>query len=85
MPSLSGMNKIAACPPSPIAEDPSVLCLPLALFPTPLHVHLMPAPVCQLLYCTTETFYFLCFLCIVCVKSSINLLQYSTIQPTVLV
>ena len=45
MPSLSGMNKIAACPPSPIAEDPSVLYLPLAL---PASVTLFPTlPACS--------------------------------------
>ena len=28
-------------------------------------------------------FVFVCFLCIICVKSIVNLLQYSTLQPTV--
>ena len=49
----------------------------------------MPAVV--LYYCTFQgtirlkMFYFLClFLCIICVKSIINLLQYSTIQPIML-
>ena len=55
-----------------------------------LPVHLIPAPVCQLLYCTAVLFkildckiknvYFLFFcVCVICVKSSINLLQYTTI------
>ena len=45
VPLLSGMNKIAACPPSPIAEDPSVLYLPLTLL---LTVTLFPAlPECS--------------------------------------
>ena len=49
-----------------------------------LPVHLIPAPVCQLLYCTAVFFkvldckiknvYFLFLLCVFCVKSSINLL-----------
>ena len=55
-------------------------------------VHSMPAPVCQLLYWTTllfkvlyckitnDLFIFLCLvLCIICMNSIINLLQYSTI------
>ena len=55
-------------------------------------VHSMPASVCQLLYHTTVLFkvlyckiknvffiFCVCFLCIICVKSIINLLQYSTI------
>ena len=61
-----------------------------------LPVHSMPALVCQLLYCTTvlsKVFYCMiknvfftveaCFLSIICVKSIINLLQYSAIQPIV--
>ena len=55
-----------------------------------LTVHLMPAPGCQLLHCTTVFFkvlyskikdvfcIFVCLLCIICMKS-INLLHYSTI------
>ena len=56
-----------------------------------LPVHLIPAPVCQLLYCTAvlsrywtvrlKMFIFCLFfcVCVICVKSSINLLQYTTI------
>ena len=58
--SMSGMNKIAACPSSPIADDPSALPSPTSspsssqqLF---LPVHSMPAPVCQPSYCTTVLF-----------------------------
>ena len=78
VPLMSGMKEIAACPLSPIADDPSA--------------HSMPAPVFQLLHCTTvlfEVLYYkiknvsfifcVCFLCVICVKSIINLLQYSTI------
>ena len=54
VPSMSGMSKIAACFPSPIADDPSALPFPISspyssqqLF---LPVPSMPAPVYQLLY-----------------------------------
>ena len=94
VPSTSCVSEIAACPPSPVADDPSTLPSPTSspsssqeLF---LPVHLMPAPVCQLLYCTIVLFkvlyckiknvlFFVCFLCIISVKSIVNLLQYSTI------
>ena len=78
VPSTSGVSELAACPLSPIAGDPSALPSPTSsprssqqLF---LPVHSMPAPVCQLLYCTTVLFkvlyceiksvflYFLCLL-----------------------
>ncbi|KAJ8790809.1 hypothetical protein J1605_021237 [Eschrichtius robustus] len=53
VPSTSGMSDIAACPPSPIADNPSALPSPTSsnqqLF---LPVSSMPAPVCQLSYCT---------------------------------
>ena len=56
--------KIAACPPSPIAEDPSALSSPTSspsssqqLF---LPGHPMPAPVCQLLSYTTILFRVYC-------------------------
>ena len=52
------------------------------------------SPVYELLYCTTllfrvlyckiKKFFCVCFLCIICVKSTINLLQYSTIWLIVL-
>ena len=60
VPSMSGVSEIAACPPFPIADDPSALLSPTSspsssqqLF---LPVPTMPAPVCQLLYCTTVLF-----------------------------
>ena len=81
VPSTSGMSEIAACPPSPIADNPSARPSPTSspsssqqLF---LPVHSMPAPVCQLLYCTTVLFkvlycnikniflIFVCFLCVI--------------------
>ena len=53
------MNEVAACPRSPIAENPSALLSP-AVSPPPLSnflpVHSMPTPECQLLYCTTVLF-----------------------------
>ena len=58
--SMSGLSENAACPPSPIADDPSALPSPTAspsssqqLF---LPLHLTLASVCQLLYCTTGLF-----------------------------
>ena len=60
VPSTSGVSEITACPPSRIADDPSALPSPTSspssrqeLF---LPIHWMPAPVCQLLYCTTLLF-----------------------------
>ena len=78
IPSTSGVSEIAACPPHPIADDPSALP---SLTSSPhssqwlfLPVHSMPAPVCQLLDYTTVLFRVLynkikkdfcaCFLCI---------------------
>ncbi|XP_057576166.1 alpha/beta hydrolase domain-containing protein 17C isoform X3 [Hippopotamus amphibius kiboko] len=96
VPSPSGVSDTAACPLSPIAGNPSALPPPTSspsssqyLF---LPVHSMPAPVCQLLYCTTVLFkglycqiknvlliFYVCFVCSICVKSVINLFQYSAI------
>ena len=84
---------IAACPPS---APPSATPSPSSSQSSFLPVHLMPALVCQLLYCTTVFFQgtvklntfsllFVFALCIICVSSIINLLQYSTIELTVLV
>ena len=94
VPSTSGISETAACPSSLVADNPSALPSPTS-FPSSsqwlfLPVHLMPAPVCQLLYCTTgifkvlyckeKKFYFcICsFLCIICVKNITNLWPYST-------
>ena len=92
----SGLSEIAACPLSPVADSPSALPSPTSspsssqqLF---LPVHSMPAPVCQLLCCTTVLlkvlycriknvffiFRFIGFLCVIWVKSIINLWQHST-------
>ena len=96
--SMLGMSDIAACPPSPIADDPSALPSPTS-FPCLQSVTLLTCslvaspwmPAVVLYYCTLqgtvrlEMFIFLClFLCVICVESIINLLQYSTIQPIVL-
>jgi len=92
VPSMSGMGEIPACPPPPIADDPSALPYPTSspfssqqLF---LSVHLTAAPVHKLLYCTTvlsryytvrlNAFLFL-YVFFICVKRTENLLQYSTI------
>ena len=94
-PSTTGMSDIAACPPSHTASDPSALPPPTSspsssqyLF---LPVHSMPAVVVH--YCNFQStvlydengFILYVFKCIICVKSIINLLQYSTIQLIVLV
>ena len=57
---LQAWVETAACVPSPIADDPSALPSPT---PSPsssqllfLPIHLMPVPVCHLLYCTTVLF-----------------------------
>ena len=59
IPSASGVNEIAACPRSPIAENPSAL-LSLAVSPSQLSnflpVHSMPTPECHLLHCATVLF-----------------------------
>ena len=89
-PSMSGVSDTAACPPSHTADDPSALPPPTSspsssqyLF---LPVHAMPAAVLH--YCNFQStvlydencFIFCGFLkCTICVKSIINLLQYSTI------
>ena len=99
VPSTSGVSEFAVCPPSSSAEDisapiPSVS--PSSSRYLFLPVHWMPVPGCQLLYCTTglckvlycqkHFFYFLfLLLCVICGKSIVNLLQYSAIQPIVLV
>ena len=55
------MNEVAACPRSPIAENPSALLSP-PVSPSPLSnllpVHSMPTPECQL-YCNIKNAYFL--------------------------
>ena len=60
IPSTSVVSEIAACPPYPIADDPTALP---SLTSSPhfsqqlfLPVHSMPAPVCQLLDYTTVLF-----------------------------
>ena len=58
-----GCDEIAAFPPSPIAEDPPALPSPTSS-PPPVSnsswLHLMPAPVCRLLYCAAVLFRLLC-------------------------
>ena len=52
VPSASGVSETAACPPSPVADDPSALLSPtwVAL----LSCSLTLASVCHLLYCTFQ-------------------------------
>ena len=88
VPSTSGMSETAACPPSPVADDPSALPSPTVL-PPPVSNSSCLFTQCQPLYanCCTVLLYFsryctvrlkcftfcVCFLCIICVKSIINL------------
>ena len=103
-PSLSDASEIAACPPSPVADDPSALPSPTPL-PPPVSKSSRLFTGCQLLYaryCTVLLYpsrhynirlkalsLFLCLFIFVMYsfvwKSITNLLQYSTIQPNVLV
>ena len=57
VPSTGGMNEIAACIPSLIADDSSVLPSPTSSLSSSqylfLSVHLVLASVCQVLLCTT--------------------------------
>ena len=60
VPSTSGVSETAACPSSVVADNPSALPA-LTSFPSCsqqlfLPVHSMPAPVCQVLNCTTVLF-----------------------------
>ena len=94
IPSTWGLSEFAACPQSDIAEDPSALppsvanssclfarCQPLYASCYTLLLHFSRYYTVRL-----KMFHFcVCFLCIICVKSIINLLQYSTIQPIVFV
>ena len=61
---MTGVSEMAACPPSPVADDPSSLTSPTSspsARQSPfLPVHSMPAPGYQLLYCTAELFKVLC-------------------------
>ena len=86
VPSVSGVSEIAACPPSPIADDPSALPSPTSsLSPSQslfVLVHLMPAPACPILlkalFCKGVLFFVS-----VCVKSIICLLEYSIIYTII--
>ena len=85
VPATSGVSEIAACPPSPTADNPSALHLPPPLPPAISKSSCLFIR-CQPLYWTTVLFkiinvffiFCVCFLCIICVKSIINLFQYST-------
>ena len=93
---MSGMSEIGACPSSPTTDDPQLYHLPPPS-PPPVSNSSWLLTRCQLLYCTTVLFKILycniknvlfvvlTFLCIICVKSIINLLQYRTIELIVLV
>ena len=81
IPSVSAVSEVAACPPSPVADDASALPSP-PLFPLPVSTSspCRPAMVLTLLYlpryCMIQNgmiqngLFFVCvwFLCIICVK-----------------
>ena len=93
VPSAPGMSETAACPPSPIADDPSVLPSPTSS-PNSSQSLFLPVHLIQSLYqllCSTSVAFkvlyykikkvlFLCllFMYYLC-ESIINLLQYSTV------
>ena len=91
VPSTSNESESAACPPSPVTADPSVLPSPTASpvsnssrLLTPCQ-SCVPAVYCVLfkvLYCKIKSILFIfcvCFSCIICVRNITNPLQYSTI------
>ena len=85
-----GSSETAAPPPCPIVDNPSALPSPTS-FPPPVSntscLFTRCQPQCTVLlyfsrYCTVRSNVFIfcvSFLCIICVKRIINLLQYSTI------
>ena len=88
VPSVSGMSETAACPPSPLADEPSALNRLPPPLPLPTSSHLFPwcrsAPVsscCSVLFkalCCKVKSIFVCLFFMYCLKSIIDLLQYST-------
>ena len=97
VPLASDVSDTAACPSSPIADNPSALPSPTSSLPLSNSCLFTR---CQLLYasCCTGLLYFsrhctvrfkifslffvFVFLCIISVRSIINLLQYSVTWPT---
>ena len=93
VPSTSNESESAACPPSPVAADPSVLPSPTASPVSNSCRLLTPCQSCvpavvlycvlfKVLCCKIKSILFIfCvfFLCIICVRSITNPLQYSTI------
>ena len=67
IPSMSGVSETAACPPSPITDDPSLYRLPRSSLSSRQQlfqpVHPMPASVCHLLYYTCSTVLFKVLYC----------------------
>ena len=93
VPSTSNESESAACPPSPVAADPSVLPSPTASPVSNSCRLLTPCQSCvpavvlycvlfKVLCCKIKSILFIfCvfFSCIICVRSITNPLQYSTI------
>ena len=91
-PSTSSVSEIAACPPSPIAEDLSALPFPTSSRWLFLPIHSIPALLrhcCTLLlwfsrYYNIKSIFFIfrvCFWHIICMESVIYLLQHSSLEP----
>ena len=94
-PSTSGASDIAASSPSPIADDPQLYHLPPPLRPVvskssclftqcqPLYASCRTVLLYfSVMYYKIKNAFFIfcvCFACIICVKSVINLLQYGTV------
>ena len=84
VPSVSGMSEIAACPPSPIADNPSSLpsshllslLQSVTLLACSLNASLSMPTVVLHYKMKNVLFISLCvYVCIICVESIINLLQ----------
>ena len=77
IPSVSAVSEVAACPPSPVADDASALPSP-PLLPLPVSTSSPCRPLWYLHYCTCQgtvwfrmvSLFFVCvwFPCIICVK-----------------
>ena len=89
--SMSGLSETAACPPSPIADNPSALPSPTSSPSRNSSCHSLDTSLCMpavvlYYYWTLQhsvrlkmfSLFFVSVLCVICVKRIINLLQYST-------
>ena len=90
VPSVSGVSEIAACPPSPIADNPSSLPSPhlLSLLQSvtllACSLNASPSMPAVVLYCKMKNVLLICVcvcVCIICVKRIINLFIILIIIP----